>query len=54
MKTIYIFPLILLLIGCGAKETKVQGSNASVEESMKVILTSAQMENAGVKIGSME
>ena len=54
MKTIYIFPLILLLIGCGAKETKVQGSNASVEESMKVILTSVQMENAGVKIGSME
>ena len=54
MKTIYIFPIILLLIGCGSKETKVESSNTDVVETMQVILTSAQLKNAGVATGFMQ
>jgi cobalt-zinc-cadmium efflux system membrane fusion protein len=48
MKTIYIIPLILLLTGCGSKETTVESSNTEVVESMQVTLTSAQIKNAGI------
>ena len=40
-----------MFIGCGSKETKVE-SAPTVIESMKVSLTSAQFENAGIVLGA--
>ncbi len=54
MKKIYLIPFILLLIGCGSKETKVETSNSDVAELLEVTLTSAQIKNAGIMTGSME
>ena len=55
MKNIFIIPIILIFIGCGSKETKVESTNtAPVIESMKVSLTSAQFENAGIVLGAAE
>ena len=55
MKNIFIIPIVLIFIGCGSKETKVEStSTAAVVESMKVSLTSAQFDNAGIVLGSPE
>lgn len=54
MKITYIIPFILLLIGCGSKEVKTENSNTEVVESMKVSLTTAQFQNAGIVTGLMD
>ncbi len=54
MKTIYIFPLMLLFSGCGTKEVKVESTKTDAVETMYVSLTAAQMENVGVKTNKME
>jgi cobalt-zinc-cadmium efflux system membrane fusion protein len=55
MKNIFIIPLVLLFIGCGSKETKVESTeSAPIIESMKVSLTSAQFNNAGIVLGQPE
>ena len=53
MKIIYIFPIVLLLAGCGSKETKVESTSTEVVESNYVHLTAAQLENAEIKTGTM-
>ncbi len=54
MKTIYIFPLILLFIGCGTKEVKVESKKTEVVEAMNVTLTAAQMKTIGITTNKME
>ena len=55
MRNIFVIPIILIFIGCGSKETKVESTTtATVIESMKVSLTSAQFENAGIVLGAAE
>ena len=48
MRNIFITPIILIFIGCGSKETKVE-STAPVAETMKVSLSSAQFKNADIQ-----
>ena len=54
MKTIYIFPLMLLFIGCGTKEVKVESTKTDSVETMNVSLTAAQIQNVGIKTNKME
>jgi cobalt-zinc-cadmium efflux system membrane fusion protein len=55
MKNLFIIPLVLLFLGCGSKETKVESTEtAPVIESMKVSLTRSQFENAGIVLGQPE
>lgn len=53
MRNIFITPIILMFIGCGSKETKVE-STAPVAETMKVSLSSAQFKNADIQLGVLE
>jgi len=54
MKNIAFLPIILLLVGCGAKETKVESSIAAVATtSMKVKLTDSQFENAEIAMNHL-
>jgi cobalt-zinc-cadmium efflux system membrane fusion protein len=53
MKIKYIFPIVLLLAGCGSKETKVESTTAEVVESNYVHLTAGQLKNAEIKTGKM-
>ena len=53
MKNIYILPIVLLLVGCGSKETKVESTSTEVVESNYVHLTAAQLKNAEIKTGTM-
>lgn len=55
MKKIFIIPIILMFIGCSSKETKVESTNTAPDvELMKVSLTSAQFQNAGIILGKPE
>jgi cobalt-zinc-cadmium efflux system membrane fusion protein len=55
MRNIFIIPIILMFIGCGSKETKVESTpTAPIVESMKVSVTTAQFDNAGIVLGSPE
>ncbi len=55
MKNIFIIPIVLMFIGCGSKETKVESTTAApAVESMKVSVTDAQFQNAGIILGTPE
>jgi cobalt-zinc-cadmium efflux system membrane fusion protein len=55
MKNLFIIPLVLLFLRCGSKETKVESTEtAPLIESMKVSLTTAQFDNAGIVLGKPE
>ena len=53
MKIKYIFPIVLLLVGCGSKEAKVESTSTEVVESNYVNLTAAQLKNAEIKTGTI-
>ena len=54
MKKILVIFLTLLLLGCGSKETDIVEETAYEIETMKVSLTQAQYENAGIVLGKVE
>ena len=54
MKNLLIISIILILTACGSKEEKVVEEKPALVESMKVSLTAAQFDNAGIVLGKPE
>ncbi len=54
MKNLLVISIILILTACGSKEEKVVEEKPALVESMKVSLTAAQFDNAGIVLGKPE